>query len=88
MIARNIKKLFLDKLKETGDDPENVKCIYFRRPSYFPNAPVRLMHKCLASNLPKGDFSVLSGDSGKYIYRLVKTGKEIKIETFTRTEQS
>jgi len=87
MLERNIRKLFFDKLKETGDDPENVECIYFRRPPYFPGAPVQLMNKCLASNLPKGDFSTLSGDSGKYIYRLVKTNKEIKVETFTRAEQ-
>ena len=78
------QKLFLDKLKETGDDPENVECIYFRRPPYFPGAPLQLEHKCLASDLPKGNFSTLSGGSEKYVYRLVKTSKEIKIETYTR----
>ncbi len=83
MIARNIKKLLLDKLKETGDDPENVKCTYFIRirPPYFPGTPVQLMHKCLATGLPECDFSSLSGDSEKYVYRLVRKRKvsEIKI---------
>ncbi len=85
MVARHIKKLFFDKLKETGDDPENVKCIYFIRPPYFPGAPVQLMNKCLAAGLPECDFSALSGNSEKYIYKLVKTTKEIKIETSPRT---
>ena len=83
--ARNIKKLLLNKLKETGDDPENVQCIYFIRPPYFPGAPVQLRNKCLAAGLPECDFSALSGNSEKYIYELVKTNKEIKIETYTRT---
>ncbi len=47
----------------------------------FPGAPVQVMHKCLAASLPECDFSALSGGSEKYIYRLVKTTKEIKIET-------
>ncbi len=84
MIERNIKKLLIDKLKETGDDPENVQCTYFIRPPYFPGAPVKLMHKCLAAGLPECNFSSLSGDSEKYVYRLVKTNNEIKIETYTR----
>jgi len=85
MGARHIKKVFLDKLKETGDDPENVKCTYFIRPPYFPGAPVQLMHKCLAAGLPECDFSSLSGDSEEYVYKLINTDKEIKIETYTRT---
>ncbi len=85
MAARNIKKLFLNKLKEAGDDPESVKCTYFIRPPYFPGAPVQLMNKCLATGLPECDFSALSGNSEKYIYKLVKTTKEIKIETSPRT---
>ena len=85
MVSRHIKNLFLDKLKETGDDPENVECIYYIRPPYFPGAPVQLMNKCLAAGLPECDFSALSGGSEKYIYRLVKTDTEIKIETTART---
>lgn len=48
---------------------------------------LRLKDECSASNLPEGDFSVLSGNSEKYIYRLVKTNEEIKIETSIRTKQ-
>ena len=84
MVARHIKNLFLDKLKETGDDPGKVECIYYIRPPYFPGAPVQLMNKCLAAGLPECDFSALSGGSEKYIYRLVKTTKEMKIETYAR----
>jgi len=43
-----------------------------------------LMNKCFAAGLPECDFSTLSGGSEKYVYRLVKTSKEIKIETYTR----
>ena len=84
MVARHIKNLFLDKLKETGDDPGKVACIYYIRPPYFPGAPVQLMNKCLAAGLPECDFSALSGGSEKYLYRLVKTDTEIKIETTLR----
>ncbi len=87
MVERNIKKLLLEALNETGDDPEKVECIYYIRPPYFPGAPVQVMHKCLAAGLPECDFSALSGGSEKYLYRLVKTTKEIKIETYTRTKQ-
>jgi len=87
MIERNIKKLLLEALKETGDDPESVECIYYIRPPYFPGAPVQLMNKCLAAGLPECDLSALSGGSEKYLYRLVKTDKEIKIERSTRTKQ-
>ncbi len=89
MVARDIKNLFLAKLKETGDDPENVKCTYFIRirPPYLPGAPVQLMNKCLAVSLPECDFSALSGGSEKYIYQLVKTNTEIRIETTSRAKQ-
>ena len=30
-VERNIKKLLLDALKETGDEPEEVTCDYFRQ---------------------------------------------------------
>ncbi len=88
MVARHIKKLFLNKLKETGDDPENVKCTYFIWPPYFPGAPVQLRQECLAAGLPECDFSALSGNSEKYIYKLVKTDREIKIETSLNTDPS
>jgi len=87
MVARNIKKLFLNKLKETGDDPQKVECVYFIRPPYFPGAPVQLMNKCFAVSLPECDFSALSGGSEKYIYQLVKTSTEIRIETTSRAKQ-
>ena len=87
MVARNIKNLFLAKLKETGDDPQKVECVYFIRPPYFPGAPVQLMNKCLAVSLPECDFSALSGGSEKYIYQLVKTNTEFRIETTSRAKQ-
>ena len=62
MVARHIRKLFLDKLKETGDDPESVKCTYFIRPPYFPGSPVQLRQECLAAGLPECDFSALRHD--------------------------
>jgi len=80
MVERNIKKLLLGKLKETGDDPEEVECHYFGHP--LPGTPIPMM--CSASSLPEGDLSVLSCISEKFIYKLVKTDTEIKIERSTR----
>jgi len=80
MIERNIKKLLLEALNETGDDPEEVECHYFGHP--LPGTPIPM--KCSASSLPEGDLSVLSCISEKFIYKLVKTDTEIKIERSTR----
>ena len=80
MIERNIKKLLLEALNETGDDPEKVECHYFGHP--LPGTPIPMM--CSASSLPEGDLSVLSCISEKFIYKLVKTDTEIKIERSTR----
>ena len=87
MLERNIKKLLIDKLMETGDDPENVKCNYVGHPPYIPGAPPPMPEEGSATSLPEGDFSVLSCTSEEYIYTLVKTDKEIKIERSTRTKQ-
>jgi len=87
MIERNIKKLLLEALNETGDDPEKVECHYVRHPPYIPGAPPPMMEEGSASSLPEGDLSVLGCNSEKHIYKLVKTDKEIKIERSSRTKQ-
>ncbi len=46
-----------------------------------------MMPSCLAANLPAGELAVLICHSEKYVYNLVKTDKEIKIETSSRTKQ-
>ena len=87
MIERNIKKLLLEALSVTGDDPEEVECNYVGHPLYIPGAPPPMVEEGSASSLPEGDLSVLGCISEKFIYKLVKTDKEIKIETTSRTKQ-
>ncbi len=85
MIERNIKKLLLEALNETGDDPEQVTC-HYRRPS-LPNFEQK-NEQCSAANLPEDDLSTLSCFSKKHFYQLVKTDREIKIETSPNTDPS
>ncbi len=82
MIERNIKKLLLEKLEETGDDPNDVQCIYST--GFLPNIPGvdPPEQKCLASDLPEGELSVLSCYSETHRYKLVR--KEPQIETSVR----
>jgi len=68
MIERNIKKLLLERLEETGDDPNDVQCIYSIG---FP------LHVGV-----EGELSVLSCYSEKHRYKLVR--KEPQIETSVR----
>ncbi len=69
MIGRNTKDLLLYVIKENGDDPNDVQCLY------------NTGQKCLASDLPDGELSVLICYSEKHRYRLVRKHKvsEIKI---------
>jgi len=77
-MERNIKKLLLDKLNETGDDPEEVTCHYRRPP--IPNFEQK-NEQCSAADLPEGDLSTLSCSGKKHSYDLVITDTEIKIVT-------
>ena len=80
MIGRNTKDLLLYVIKETGDDPNDVQCIYsIGFPLHVGVDPPE--QKCLASNLPEGELSVLICYSEKHRYRLVRKRKvsEIKI---------
>jgi len=85
MIERNIKKLLLEALNETGDDPEEVTCDYFRQ--LLPNIEQK-NERCSAADLPAGELSTLSCFSKKHVYTLVSTAKEIKIETSLNTDPS
>jgi len=85
MVERNLRKLLLDELKKTGDDPEEVTCHYRR--SSLPNIEQK-NEQCSAANLPEGDLSTLSCSSKKHSYDLVITDTEIKIETSPNTDPS
>jgi hypothetical protein len=81
MIERNIKKLLLNAIKETGDNPKDVKCIYsIGFPLHIGVDPPE--QKCLASDLPEGELSALTCYSEKHRYKLVR--KEPQIETSVR----
>jgi len=83
MIERNIKKLLLEAISATGDDPNDVQCSYNTGfPPYIPD--VDPTQKCLASDLPDGNLSVLIGYSEKHRYRLVRKGKESEIKISVR----
>ena len=76
MVERNTKQLLLDKLKETGEDPEKVECEYIRRPPYTPGAQIPMTQECSASDLPDGELLMLVCNSKKHCY--VKTDKRIE----------
>ena len=81
MIERNIQKLLLDVIKDNGDNPNDVQCIYsIGFPLHVGVDPPE--QKCLASNLPEGELSVLTCYSEKHRYKLVR--KEPQIETSVR----
>ncbi len=83
-MERNIKKLLLEAIQETGDNPEEVTCDYFRQ--LIPNIEQK-NERCSAADLPEGNLSALTCFTEKHSYELAKTGTEIKIETTTRTKQ-
>ena len=81
MIERNTRKLLLEALIKTGDNPEDVSCMYSKGSLRYEGGPMPTMPSCLAANLPEGELAVLLCHSKKYNYKLVKTDSEIKIET-------
>jgi len=80
MVERNTRKLLLEALNKTGENPEDVGCMYSRGFLRYDGA-LPTMPSCLAANLPEGELDVLLCHSKKYNYKLVKTDREIKIET-------
>ncbi len=81
MVEQNTRKLLLEALNKTGENPEDVSCMYARGVLRYEGSPLPTMPSCLAANLPKGELAVLLCHSKKYNYKLVKTDSEIKIET-------
>ena len=79
-IEDSTKKLLFAKLNDTGDNPEDVTCIYIIQ---WPTrtGPPQLTKQCSAANLPEGNLASFEGDSKKYSYKLVKTDTEIRIDT-------
>ncbi len=81
MIERDTRKLLIKALNKTGDNPEDVSCMYAKGFLRYEGGPLPMMPSCLAANLPEGELAVLICHSEKYVYNLVKTDREIKIET-------
>ncbi len=81
MIERNTRKLLLEALIKTGDNPEDVSCMYSKGFLRYEGGPLPMMPSCLAANLPAGELAVLICHSEEYVYKLIKTDREIKIET-------
>jgi hypothetical protein len=84
MVERNIKKLLLEAVNKTGDNPEDVSCMYSGGFLRYEGGPLPMMPSCLAANLPEGELAVLICHSEEYVYKLIKTDTEIKIETTAR----
>ncbi len=81
MIERNTKNLLLEALNKTGENPEDVSCMYSTGFLRYGGGPLPTMPSCLAANLPEVELAVLLCHSKKYNYKLVRTDREIKIET-------
>ncbi len=86
MVERNIKKLLFDALTKTGDNLEDVSCMYSKGFLSYDGrgGPAPMMPSCLAADLIEGELFVLHCHSKKYNYKLVKTGKGPQIETSVR----
>ena len=82
MIERNIKKLLLEALNETGDNPEDVSCVYSFASNGGATASDAVL--CLATKLPECELAFLFCNSKKYNYELVRKGKGPQIETSVR----
>jgi len=80
MVEENTRKLLLEALTKTGENPEDVSCMYSRG-FLRSEGPMPTMPSCSAANLPEGELAVLLCHSKKYNYKLVRTDREIKIET-------
>jgi len=79
MVERNIKKLLFDALTKTGDNPEDVSCVYSF--DYNGGSTASDTVLCLATKLPECELAFLFCTSKKYNYKLLKTDREIQIET-------
>ena len=86
MVERNIKKLLFDALKKTGDNPEDVSCVYSF--DYNGGSTASDAVLCLATKLPECELAFLFCNSKKYNYELIQTEREIKIETSPNTDPS
>ncbi len=82
MIERDTRKLLIKALKKTGDNPEDVSCVYSRSFLSYDGrgGPAPTMPQCSAADLPEGELLVLRCRSEKYVYALVKTDTETKIK--------
>jgi len=83
MIERDTRKLLIKALNKTGDNPEDVNCVYSRSFLSYDGrgGPAPTMPQCSAADLPEGELLVLRCRSEKYVYTLVKTDTETKIKT-------
>jgi len=81
MVEQNTRKLLLEALNKTGENPEDVSCVYSKGVLRSEEGPLPTMPSCSAANLPEGELAVLLCHSKKYNYKLVRTDREIKIET-------
>jgi len=86
MVERNIKKLLFDALNKTGDNPEDVSCVYSF--DYNGGSTASDAVLCLATKLPECELAFLFCNSKKYNYELIQTEREIKIETSPNTDPS
>ncbi len=86
---KNIKKLLLEALEETGDKPEDVRCMFSRRWPDRQSGPLPTMPQSSAADLPEGELSVLFAYSKNYVYTLDKTVTEgVKIRTSSDAKQA
>ncbi len=79
MVEENTRKLLLEALTKTGENPEDVSCVYFFDYNGGSTASDNVL--CLATKLPECEVASLFCSSKKYNYELVRTDREIKIET-------
>ena len=79
MVEENTRKLLLEALTKTGENPEDVSCVYFFDSDGGSTASDNVL--CLATKLPECELAFLFYSSKKYNYELVRTDREIKIET-------
>ncbi len=79
MVEENTRKLLLEALTKTGENPEDVSCVYFFDSNGGSTASDNVL--CLATKLPECELAFLFCNSKKYNYELVRTDREIKIET-------
>ncbi len=80
-MEQNTRNLLLEALNKTGENPEDVSCMYSTGFLRYEAGPLPTMPSCSAADLPEGELAVLLCHSKKYNYKLVKTDREIKIET-------